>query len=82
MVAHAAQDPWWLRMRRRCRCRTLDGMTNPTRNGVDTAAFFATLDAVKGDDEIADFQFRATNRWVSGTHNRSTIDGFYGASRR
>ena len=49
------------------------------RNGVDTTALFATLDAVKGDPEIARFQFRATNRWVSGTHSRSSIQGFYGA---
>ena len=54
-------------------------METPTRNGVDTAALFATLDAVKGNPEIAKFQFRATNRWVSGTHNQSTIHGFYGA---
>jgi uncharacterized OsmC-like protein len=52
---------------------------NPTRNGVDTATLFATLDAVKATPEIAKFQFRATNRWVSGTHNQSTIHGFYGA---
>jgi uncharacterized OsmC-like protein len=52
---------------------------NPIRNGVDTATLFATLDAVKGNTEIAKFQFRASNTWVSGTHNRSTIDGFYGA---
>ncbi len=52
---------------------------NPTRNGVDTATLFATLDAVKGNNEIAKFQFRATNTWVSGTHNRTTIHGFYGA---
>ncbi len=49
------------------------------RNGVDTATLFATLDAVKGNNDIAKFQFRATNTWVSGTHNRSTIHGFYGA---
>ena len=54
---------------------------DPVRNGVDTAALFATLDAVKGDTEIAKFQFRATNRWVSGTHNQSTIHGFYGAKQ-
>jgi uncharacterized OsmC-like protein len=56
-------------------------MDNPVRNGVDTATLFATLDAVKGDNEIAKFQFRATNRWVSGTHNQSTIHGFYGAKQ-
>ena len=54
-------------------------MENPVRNGVDTATLFATLDAVKGNTEIAKFQFRATNRWISGTHNQSTIHGFYGA---
>lgn len=54
-------------------------LENPTRNGVDTATLFATLDAVKGNPEIAKFQFRATNRWISGTHNQSTIHGFYGA---
>jgi uncharacterized OsmC-like protein len=51
------------------------------RNGVDTATLFATLDAVKANPDIAKFQFRATNRWVSGTHNRSTIHGFYGAGQ-
>jgi uncharacterized OsmC-like protein len=54
-------------------------MENPVRNGVDTATLFATLDAVKGNPEIAKFQFRATNTWRSGTHNQSTIHGFYGA---
>jgi uncharacterized OsmC-like protein len=49
------------------------------RNGVDTPTLFATLDAVKGQNEIAKFQFRATNTWVSGTHSRSTASGFYGA---
>ena len=48
------------------------------RNGVDTAALFATLDAVKAAPEAARFQFRASNQWLSGTHSRSTIDGFYG----
>ena len=54
---------------------------SPIRNGVDTATLFATLDAVKADPDIAKFQFRATNTWVSGTHNRSTIHGFYGAKQ-
>jgi uncharacterized OsmC-like protein len=52
---------------------------HPRRNGVDTATLFATLDAVRGQNEIAKFQFRATNRWVDGTQSRSTLSGFYGA---
>jgi uncharacterized OsmC-like protein len=51
----------------------------PRRNGVDVATLFATLDAVKDQKEIARFQFRASNTWVSGTHNRSQLSGFYGA---
>jgi len=51
------------------------------RNGVDTPTLFATLDAVKASPELAKFQFRATNRWVAGTHNRTTIRGFYGAGQ-
>ena len=48
------------------------------RNGVDTATLFATLDAVKAAPEAARFQFRANNEWISGTHSRGTIDGFFG----
>ena len=53
----------------------------PALNGVDVPTLFATLDAVKAQPDIAAFQFRATNEWVSGTHNRSTIQGFYGAGQ-
>ena len=49
-----------------------------TRNGVDTATLFATLDAVKQAPEAANFQFRAHNEWISGTHNRSTIADYFG----
>jgi uncharacterized OsmC-like protein len=51
----------------------------PRRNGVDVATLFATLDAVKDQKEIARFQFRASNTWVSGTHSRSRFSDFYGA---
>ena len=50
-------------------------------NGVDVPTLFATLDAVKGQPDIARFQFRATNQWLSGTHNRSSIQSFYGAGQ-
>jgi uncharacterized OsmC-like protein len=51
---------------------------DPVRNGVDTAALFATLDAVKQAPQAAKFQFRAHNQWLSGSHNRGTIADFYG----
>jgi uncharacterized OsmC-like protein len=50
-------------------------------NGVDTPTLFATLDAVKGNPEIAKFQFRARNTWMSGTHSRSTASDFFGATQ-
>ena len=51
----------------------------PARNGVDVPTLFATLDAVRDTPEIAQFQFRATNRWIGGTHSRSTFHDFHGA---
>lgn len=51
---------------------------SPTRNGVDTATLFATLDAVKAQPEAAQFQFRVMNRWISGTHSQGTVDTFFG----
>ncbi len=52
--------------------------TATVRNGVDTAVLFATLDAVKSMPEAAHFQFRVNNEWVSGTHSRGTLHGFFG----
>jgi uncharacterized OsmC-like protein len=49
------------------------------RNGVDTPTLFATLNAVKGQPELARFQFRAKNRWIQGTHSRSRMEPFKGA---
>jgi len=52
---------------------------NKTLNGVNVTELFSTIDAVKGNPEIAKFKFRATNKWVKGTHNRAIIKDFYGA---
>lgn len=48
-------------------------------NGVDTPTLFATLDVVRAQPELAKFQFRATNRWIAGTHSRSRLETFSGA---
>ena len=49
------------------------------RNGINVPVLFATLDAVKAQKEIAKFKFRATNKWLTGTHSRTRIEGFSGA---
>jgi uncharacterized OsmC-like protein len=54
-------------------------ITDTTRNGVDTGKLFATLDLIKAQPELAKFQFRATNRWIDGAHNRSSIKDLYAA---
>jgi uncharacterized OsmC-like protein len=57
----------------------MSAVTHTTRNGVDTEKLFATLDVIKAQPELAKFQFRVSNRWIDGSHNRSTIKDFYAA---
>lgn len=52
----------------------------PPRNGVDTPRLLETIFVVvAGQPELAKFTFRANNRWLSGTHSRTTMHGFSGA---
>ena len=55
--------------------------SRPARNGVDVPTLFATLDVVRAQPAAAQFQFRARNEWVSGTHSRTAIQGFFGAGQ-
>jgi uncharacterized OsmC-like protein len=56
--------------------------TEPTiRNGINIEQMFGTLDAVKAQPGLGRFQFRVANRWMGGSHNQSTIKGFYGAGQ-
>jgi len=50
-------------------------------NGVDVTALNDTISAIKSNAEIAKFNFRATNKWVGGDKNRTTIKDFSGALR-
>ena len=50
-------------------------------NGLDTTQMYETIAAIKGQPEIAKFQFRAKNEWIGGGENRSTIRDFYGAGQ-
>ncbi|MGZ6708683.1 MAG: OsmC family protein [Solirubrobacteraceae bacterium] len=56
-------------------------VTDRIRNGVDTGQLFGTLDAIKAQPDLARFQFRATNRWIGGAHNRSAIRDFWAAGQ-
>lgn len=48
-------------------------------NGVNTPTLLATINAVGGQPELGAFQFRASSRWLSGTHSQSVMHGFFGA---
>ena len=50
-------------------------------NGVNVDALFDTIDAIKDAPVIAEFQFRANNKWVNGGHNHTTIKEFYGTQK-
>ncbi|MGZ6696940.1 MAG: OsmC family protein [Solirubrobacteraceae bacterium] len=56
-------------------------VTDRIRNGVHTGQLFGTLDAIKAQPDLARFQFRATNRWIGGAHNRSAIRDFWAAGQ-
>jgi uncharacterized OsmC-like protein len=46
-------------------------------NGVDTQALAQSIQAVESEPQRGLCRFRATNRWVSGAHNRATMKEFY-----
>ena len=50
-------------------------------NGLDVQAAQNTIAALKADNFLAKFQFRARNTWVNGGENHSTIRDFYGAGQ-
>ena len=56
-------------------------MTAPTKsvdNGVNVEALLAAREALSEAPEAAKFTWRATCKWVHGTHSQSTIEGFFG----
>lgn len=48
-------------------------------HGVDTPNLLATINVVRDQPELGRFSFRASNRWMTGTHSRSRIESFSGA---
>ena len=50
----------------------------PVDNGVNVNALLGAREALTATPEAAQFKWRATSEWVHGTHNRATVDGFFG----
>jgi uncharacterized OsmC-like protein len=59
--------------------QTTQNMEAVQLNGLDLTAMARTLNGLQADPQLARFQFRANNHWISGGENRSTIQGFFGA---
>jgi uncharacterized OsmC-like protein len=50
-------------------------------NGLNVGQMVGLVDEIQGTPDLARFKFRATNRWISSTHNRTTIKSLYGAGQ-
>lgn len=54
-------------------------MTTPTvDNGVNVQALLEAREALSKAPEAAQFKWRATCKWIKGTHSRSTIESYFG----
>ena len=47
-------------------------------NGVNVAALLDAREALTEAPEAAKFQWRATCKWMNGTHSNSVVQGFFG----
>lgn len=45
-------------------------------NGVNVTALMETIDAISRQPQIAQFEFRASNRWIDGARNSATIESY------
>src|SRR3954471_19969487 len=47
-------------------------------NGVNVEALLGAREALTATPEGAKFTWRATTKWVNGTHSQSSVSGFFG----
>ena len=50
-------------------------------NGVNLEILKGTVSAIQADPELAKCRFRATNTWIDGSQNRTTVKDFFGAKQ-
>lgn len=53
-------------------------MATVVNNGVNVDALLAAREALKGAPQAAKFNWRASCKWVNGTHSQSKVHGFFG----
>jgi uncharacterized OsmC-like protein len=52
-----------------------------TVNGVDLGILGETVQAIAAEAALGQCRFRASNSWLGGNHNCTTVTGFYGAKQ-
>lgn len=55
--------------------------TETILNGVNVTRLGQTIEAVRSQPVLAQFNFRARNKWDTGGHNQATVDTFYGVGQ-
>ncbi|MDH3731985.1 MAG: OsmC family protein [Gemmatimonadota bacterium] len=50
----------------------------PVDNGVDVEALLGAREALTEAPEAAQFKWRASCKWINGTHSRSSVKSFFG----
>ena len=56
----------------------IDTNNQAVDNGVNVEALLGAREALTAAPPAAQFNFSATNEWISGAHSRSTVNGFFG----
>jgi uncharacterized OsmC-like protein len=51
---------------------------SPVDNGVNVQALLDAREALTASPEAAQFKWRASCKWVNGTHSNSSVKGFFG----
>jgi uncharacterized OsmC-like protein len=58
------------------------GAEKQVNNGVNVEALVGAREALTKAPEAAKFSWKATSKWVSGTHSQTNIKGFFGLGQQ
>jgi len=56
-------------------------MNDAMVNGIHLETLQGTVDAIAQEPDLGACKFRASNKWLGGNHNCTTVTGFYGAKQ-
>ena len=56
-------------------------INNDVMNGIDTGEVTSLAGKIQADENFGKFRFRATNRWIDGARNKTSIQSFFAGGR-